>query len=470
MAREGFTRQVSEFVAALRYEDLPPSVVAKAKECILDQMGVQIMGSTLEWNKLVGDFVRDYAGKPESTVVNYGYRVPAYDAALSNATFGQGCELDDYGNGGHGGAATVPVGLALSETQPMTGRSLINAVVAGYEVMYRVGQLAAEGMRRRGFHSDSVLGFFGAAATAAKALALTPVQTLHSLAIVGSHACGTLEFDQSGGEVKRLHAGLGARGGIQSALLAERGLTGPSMILEGRRGICRTFADYEGDFDPALRGLGQDFLMPMVSFKIYPCLGRIASSIDAVVQLTKEHAILPQDIASIDIEVNENTLLHGGFIRQPKDVCGAQVSLAFCVALRLARGSNDLALYLDPQVWVDPVVLALIEKIQVRADPEARGERLRSARVAVRLASGRRVEAHQVYPKGSPNDPLSWSELADKFTRLASTALAPDQICQVLGMVERLESLQDVSSLMPLLVSKRTQPRHRSSSAEVGAK
>src|ERR1700751_6296757 len=120
----GITAKLAEHASKLRYEDIPSDVIEKAKDCILDQIGVELIGSTLEWNKIAYRYVVEMGGRGESTVVNHGAKVPTLDAAFVNATFGQGCELDDVGfaAGGHPGAATVPVALALCEKNPCTGK------------------------------------------------------------------------------------------------------------------------------------------------------------------------------------------------------------------------------------------------------------------------------------------------------------------------------------------------------------
>src|ERR1043166_7311737 len=133
----GTTEKLAAHAVKVRYEDLPPEAIEKAKDCILDQIGVELIGSTLEWNKIAYQYVADMGGRGESTVVNYGIKVPALDAAFVNATFGQGCELDDVGfaAGGHLSAATVPVGLALCEKERVNGKELLSAVVAGCDVI-----------------------------------------------------------------------------------------------------------------------------------------------------------------------------------------------------------------------------------------------------------------------------------------------------------------------------------------------
>ena len=256
----GITETLAAHTAKVRYEDIPPEAIEKAKDCILDQIGVELIGSTLEWNKIAYRYVADMGGRAESTIVNYGTKAPALDAAFVNATFGQGCELDDVGfaAGGHPGAATVPVALAVCEKQRSTGKDFLAAVVVGCDVMYRLLAAVRPSSGKRGFHSHGIGAPFGAMATAARLLRLNEGQILHAFGIAGMHSSGTMEYDQTGGEVKRVIAGVAARSGIQAAMLAQLGLTGPPTIIEGKRGFLKVFAD-QIEPEEITRDLGSDF-------------------------------------------------------------------------------------------------------------------------------------------------------------------------------------------------------------------
>jgi len=170
----GITEKLAAHTAKVRFEDIPPEAIEKAKDCILDQVGVELIGSTLEWNKIAYRYVADMGGRAESTIVNYGTKAPALDAAFVNATFGQGCELDDVGfaAGGHLGAATVPVALALCEKQRSTGKDFLAGVVVGCDVMYRLLAAVRPSSGKRGFHSHGIGAPCGAMTTAARLLRL----------------------------------------------------------------------------------------------------------------------------------------------------------------------------------------------------------------------------------------------------------------------------------------------------------
>ena len=449
----GITAQLANHTAKIRYEDIPYEAIEKAKDCILDQVGVELIGSTLDWNKIAYRYVLETGGKPESTIVNYGNKVPALDAVFVNATFGQGCELDDLGfaAGGHLSAATVPVGLALCEKRQVTGRQLLSSIVIGCDVMYRLLLSIRPSSGKRGFHSHGIGGPFGAMAVAGRLMGLSDGQMLHAFGIAGSHSAGTMEYDQTGGEVKRVHAGIAARGGLQAAMLARLGLTGPPTIIEGKRGFCRVFAD-QYDIDVITRDLGNDFKIMRIWFKIYPCVATVQGVIDTLAKIIDEHQIRAEDVEQIMVGISETSLSHGGAIYQPTDVASAQFSLPFSLALRLLKRDNDLSLYMDSNLWTDPEVLAIAKKVQSYADPNAKGEQNYNTTMEVKLKNGESLKAFGQYPPGSPLNPISREELRKKFSKLAAAVLPDDRIDQIIETVDKLETLDDCSKLQPMLV------------------
>jgi 2-methylcitrate dehydratase PrpD len=449
----GITAKLSNHTAKVRYEDIPREAIEKAKDCILDQVGVELIGSTLDWNKIAYRYVLEMAGRAESTIVNYGTKVPALDAVFVNATFGQGCELDDLGfaAGGHLSAATVPVGLALSEKDHVTGRELLSAIVIGCDVMYRLLLSVRPSSGKRGFHSHGIGGPFGAMAVATRLMRLSDAQMLHAFGIAGSHSAGTMEYDQTGGEVKRVHAGIAARGGLQAAMLARLGLTGPPTIIEGKRGFCRVFAD-QYDIDVITQDLGSDFKIMRIWFKIFPCVATVQGVIDTLAKIIDEHQIRAADVEEIKVGISETSLSHGGAIYEPTDVASAQFSLPFSLALRLLKRDNDLSLYMDPNLWTDPEILAVARKVHSYTDANAKGEQNYNTTMEVKLVNGKVLKAFQQYPPGSPLNPISREELRKKFSKLAGAVLPDSRIDQIIETVDKLETLDDCSKLPPMLV------------------
>ena len=449
----GITEQLAIHTARVRYEDIPPEAIQKAKDCILDQIGVELIGSTLEWNKIAYRYVAEMGGRGESTVVNYGNKVPTLDAAFVNATFGQGCELDDVGfaAGGHPGAATVPVALALAEKQPSSGKDFLAAVVVGCDVMYRLLAAVRPSSGKRGFHSHGIGAPFGAVASAARLLHLTDGQMLHAFGIAGMHSSGTMEYDQTGGEVKRVIAGIAARAGIQSALLAQLGLTGPPTIIEGKRGFLKVFADVV-EPDEITRDLGREFKIMRIWFKLYPCVATVQGVIYTLTKLIDQHRFSADDVEEIRVGISETSLSHGGAIYEPHDTASAQFSLPFSLAIRLLKNDNDLTFYMDPKLWTDPKVLALARKVKSYADPNAKKDQNYNTTMEVKLTNGETYKAFEPYPPGSPLNMVSRDVLRAKFRKMARAVLTEKRIDQLIESVDRLENYGDVAELIPLIV------------------
>ena len=449
----GITEQLSIHTAKVRYEDIPPEAIEKAKDCILDQIGVELIGSTLEWNKIAYRYVADMGGRGESTVVNYGTKVPTLDAAFVNATFGQGCELDDVGfaAGGHLGAATVPVALAVCEKQHSTGKEFLAAVVVGCDVMYRLLAAVRPSSGKRGFHSHGIGAPFGAMATAARLLGLNDGQMLHAFGIAGMHSSGTMEYDQTGGEVKRVIAGVAARSGIQSAMLAQRGLTGPPTIIEGKRGFLKVFAD-QVEPEGITKDLGSDFKVMRLWFKLYPCVATVQGVIYTLSKMIEEHRFGADDIDEIRVGISETSLSHGGAIYEPHDTASAQFSLPFSLAIRLLKNDNDLSSYMDSKLWIDSKVLALAKKVKSYADPNAKKDQNYNTTMEVKLNNGQSYKAFEAYPPGSPHNMVSREVLRTKFRKIARAVLAEERIDKLIEAVDHLETVDDAAKLIPLLV------------------
>jgi 2-methylcitrate dehydratase PrpD len=449
----GITEQLAIHTAKVRYEDIPPEAIEKAKDCILDQIGVELIGSTLEWNKIAYRYVAEMGGRGESTVVNYGKKVPTLDAAFVNATFGQGCELDDVGfaAGGHPGAATVPVALALAEKQGSSGKDFLAAVVVGWDVMYRLLLAVRPSAGKRGFHSHGIGAPFGAMATAARLLRLNDGQMLHAFGIAGMHSSGTMEYDQTGGEVKRVIAGIAARGGIQSAMLAQFGLTGPPTIIEGKRGFLKVFADLV-EPEEITRDLGREFKIMRIWFKLYPCVATVQGVIYTLNKLIDEHRFSADDVDEIRVGISETSLSHGGAIYEPHDTASAQFSLPFSLAIRLLKNDNDLSFYMDPKLWTDPKVLALARKVKSYADPNAKKDQNYNTTMEVKLINGKTFKRFEPYPPGSPFNMVSRDVLRTKFRKMASAVLTEECIEELIAAVDRLETYDDAAKLVPLLV------------------
>jgi len=453
-------RGLAEYIASLKYEDLPAATVAAAKEAILDQFGIILMGSTLPWTRPSYELAMELGSKPQSTIAGHGDKVCSPDAAMVNSNYAHSCEFDDtgYSGGTHASSITVASALALAEARQLSGRDFLLAVVLGCQVLYKIGRVLTRPISELGFHAQALVGPFGSATVTAKLLDLDVDTITHALSITGSHSSGTMEYDQGGGEVKRYHSGMAARAGMIAALLAQNGLTGPPEIFEGKRGLGKLHARLDDVSGILEEDSPEWFALEKRIVKAYPTVGTIPPAIQAFSYLIREHNVAFDELERIDVWINPHALGHGAAITKPKDTIGAQFSLAFSLGLAMVKGSNELKYYVDPEVLSDPEVLAVGDKLHVHGDMKygratevVDWDLYWGSRTQITLADGRTFLREELYRKGAPQNPLTHEELVGKFRSLASAAISEAQMDKVVAMVDNLENVDNVADIAALL-------------------
>jgi 2-methylcitrate dehydratase PrpD len=377
-------------------------------------------------------------------------RMPAPYAAMVAATFGHSCEYDDsHFLCGHPGTCVIPAVLALGEPRHVSGMVALAAIVAGYEAMVLgIGPVHPTTMAT-GWHGTKVGGVFGTAAAAAALLDLDATTTAHALAVAGSEASGTLEYDRSGGEVKRAHPGMAARSGVEAALLAQAGLTGPLTIFEGQRGIYRLFGD--GSAPQVEAVWSRTFHIRDVMYKLYPAVGTHQAPLDALRHLMGVDGVRAEDVASITVSGAPWSILHGGATDEPGDMIIAQFNLGFSLAIRLLHRSNAMPLYGDPSLWTNPQVRGLSAATTVRGMDFAPGESELGALVEVTLRDGRTLRRREQAFRGHPLNPAGPADIEEKFHSLVTGVIPAERADRIVDTVWHLEELCDIAELTALL-------------------
>ena len=307
MAHE--TVQLAEYAAGLRYEDLPPEVIACAKDCIIDTVAACICGSGLPWSRIVIEYAERTGPGGASRILGAGSAVQAPAAALANGALAHAFELDALtrpGAGAHPGATVLPPALAVAQ-QPgvsATGRALIAAFVAGNEVMIRIGRATGHTNEARGFHAPGTTGPFGAAVACGHLLGFDAAGMANALGLAGSLAGGLLEFAKGdGGMVKRLHLGRASEAGVLAASLAASGFTGPRTVLEGEFGFLRVFCS-EFDESELTRNLGREYVTLSTVLKRYPVHATAHAAVRAVRDLQALHGFAADQVEAITVTGN----------------------------------------------------------------------------------------------------------------------------------------------------------------------
>ena len=452
------TRRLGEFAADLSYEDLSPEVVDWAKYLCLDFAGVTLNGSTTDSAQAVVQALESVGRDGPAAVIGTNKRVLPEYAAMANGTAFHSIEMDDDNNEAmlHPGVTAYPTALAMADVTQANGKEFISAVVAGYDVIVRLGR-ALKGAEHyaRGFHPTGTCGAFGAAAVASRLLGLKGDSFVHALGIAGSQTSGSMEYLAQGAWTKRLHPGWASHSGIWAALLARSGFTGPTTILEGRDGFLQA---YSGDPDPSLvlLDLGEEYLITRTSVKLYPCCRWTHGPIDCLLELKHTHGIDPMDVAEVRVGVlSAGVKLIADPIeakRNPQSVVDMQFSMPFGAAVALTYGQASLEQY-RVGVPEDPQVNHIMQRVQCVTDPklDALSPRQMPAWAEVDTMDGRTLRSEVAYPKGDPENPVTWDGMKEKFNMLSSPVIGPRRQQEIISAVESLDQMEDVRRLAELL-------------------
>ena len=449
------TRDLARFSAGLRFEDLPSEVVGRLKLSVLDSIGVCLHGVTLPWTKHVQAMVEAEGARAEASIFGSGKKTSAANAALVNSTAGHAFELDDIHKQSiiHPGSLALPVALALAEAKgAASGRDLLAAIAAGYEVGARVGNAATVRLLLNGFHPQGTSGAFVAAATAARMLGLDAERTVHCLGIVGSQA-GGLMAAQEGAMVKRFHSGRAAQSGVYAAALARRGFTGIEDVLEAAYGgFLATHSDNPAP-EKLVAGLGSEWETLNVGYKPYAAVTSIHTALDALLQIMRDHALRADDIAAVEASVSQPTYVHCAWEYKAQGLTAAQMNLYFGLALIAIDGNAFVEQYREARLK-DPKLLGFIERISARVDPEieAMGAAFRhAARITVTTRDGRVLKAEMLNRRGSAENPLTPGDVERKFRDVVRSCLDARHIGRIVAIVQDLEKQDDAGELIRIM-------------------
>jgi len=443
--------ELGTFVANTRYETLPPAVADTVKLRVLDLLAAGLAGHYMGCHRQI---LPALGGAPEATVWGAGTRIALRDAILVNSFMSHALYLDDGSRftGGHPSPVVIPPALGLGETQHSSGRALIAAVAAGYEVFLRLGRAIYPSTVVRGFQSTAVLGAVSSAAACANLHGFTPQTATHALAIGCNLGVGLKEALKSSGS-QPIQVGRSAEAGVLVARFVQHGAAGADSILEN--GFLRAFAE-NADAAGICAGLGTEYRIFETYIKAHGgCRGNHAP-VDVVQDTVAKHGIKAADIAKMVVRVD--TVTDAAEIHNPRNGEQGQFSVAFSVAVALLFGDASIFQFTDAKVN-DPRVREMMGRISVEVDKalDAGYPEKRASSTLIETTDGRRVEGYIDNAKGEPEQPFSPAEIEKKFLTLARETM-PGYGEQVHELVMRLETVTDVSALTALLTHGVSKP------------
>ncbi len=451
------TRKLGEFVATLQWSEASPKVKSLMPVLMIDYFRAALAGQNRPWTNAVTELYRSHTSAQNASVLYANTQVDVARAAFINGVAAGSLDWDDSHVAAiiHPGVVIWPAALAMAEIVKCTGEELLTAVLAGYETAIRIGMSIQPEHSLRGFQGTPTCGVFGAAAACARLLKLSPEGCRNALGIAATFSCGISQFFVSGSDIKRFHAGKAAANGVEAALLAHAGHTGPHDAIEGTQGFARAFSDR---FDPEVCVADLHLAFPTEWVSLKPHVGsvRMQAAIEAANGLSKS-GIKADQIQSITIGV------HGAMMsklasNKPIDIQQAQLSTPFAVAMAFIMGPTKpgpLALSVDDYEAAlnDQTVWDLCGRTLCVVDAEVEARTTSesvSGRVTVHLLDGS-TKAHFVEsPKGCPQNPMSTDEVAARFLALSENILNEAQCQSWLTQAYAIERLQDLAPLFAL--------------------
>jgi len=457
------TDYVAGFVVATQASDIPADVMHLGKRSVIDGLGLALAGAASQTSALARRYLASLgvASSGGSTVVGSELRLPARFAAFANGVSIHADDYDDtqlaiakdrvYGLLTHPTAPALPPALALAERDRRSGRDLMTAYQVGVEVECKVAEAILPRHYQQGFHSTGTCGAIGAAAAAAKLLGLDRETTRRALSLGATQAGGLRE--NFGTMTKPFHAGRAAESGVVAAELAALGFTASPNGLDAERGFFRAAGGgYSAEMIDRKLGNPWTFAFPGVSIKPHPSGSLTHPGMSVMQDLIRRHGLRAERVRRVAVGTNHNmpnALIH----HRPRNELQAKFSMEFCMAILLIERSAGLEQFTD-EVVNRPDVQALIERVDfgVHPDAEAAGFDKMTTIVQVELDDGTSVRGCADFGKGSPANPMSDGELADKFGQCAQWGgFDGAQSQRMLDAIWRLDELADVRELTSLL-------------------
>lgn len=387
-----------------------------------------------------------------ATILGTDERAGIVDAAFASAMTGHGAEINDFIPSAfvQPGPAVLSVGLAVAEVKGATGAELLSAVIAGYEVAGRMPKaLGVDNLRRAGIANHGIGPQFGAAVTAAALLRLPQDKIADVFSFCAQQASGSWQWllDVEHIEKAFVFAGMGARDGLHAALMVAAGFRGVRDCLDNPGGWMRGPLFSGGDRAYLIEDLGRRSELPHTAFKRYPVGGPTQPAVEALLDLASD--VAGADVASVLIEMP-------GRWQAFRDAAMPALNLRYLAAIILLDGRLDFVGAQSLQRMAqDPAARALMDKVEIRHDPAQEtqpGEpRTESARVAIVLADGRRLERYVPHVLGFPSHPMSAADVEAKAAELMAPALGAARAQSVIDAVRGLEALPDASALIRLI-------------------
>ncbi len=449
--QSSIAHQFARYALALNYASLPPEVVHEAKRCFLDALGCAIGAFESPGYSMCKAVIQEIGGKEEATTFGSGIRTSVLNATLVNSFLVRYLDYNDMGGGGHN-SDSIPGLIALSEREKASGRDLLTSIVISYELGDRVVHASEKPWSLKGWAFDA-RGGLSMPPALGKLMGLNESQIANAIGICTSHSLPLNILDANREEcnmAKNLRFGWVVYDAILSCMLAQKGFTGPERVVEGDSGFREVLMQGDMDLEHLTDFSGWRILRNM--YKYLCANGTTHGHVYATLAIVKEHDLKPEDIAAIHIKAGAREARHTvtPAKKYPRNGESADHSAFYTNAIAIKERNFGPDSF-KPEKFTDPVVLDLIEKMTVEADPNMPEYGFEGSSEII-TKDGRRFFKHIITPHGTGDDPLTDRELEEKFTGMANKYMDKSHIKKIFDTVWNMEKLSNIGELTKLMV------------------
>jgi 2-methylcitrate dehydratase PrpD len=451
-ALEQPSRALSEFLAGLRYEDIPAAVVSRTEDLFLDWIVSALAGKGARPTLVMEQFARlmGPASGPAEVLTSRG-RTSAWFAALINAAASHFVEQDDLHNSSvlHPGTVVFPAVLAAAQELGASGRDLITAAVAGYECGVRVGEFLGRS-HYKVFHTTGTAGKLAAAAGVGRLLELDATRMNHCLGSAGTMAAGLWEFLRDAADSKQLHTAKAAADGLMAAYIARDGFTGAVRIFEGPQGMAAGMST-DADCACLVDRLGERWATAETSFKFHASCRHTHPAADALLAAMRSHHLDADDVTQVTAFVHQGAIDVLGPVTDPRTVHQSKFSMGFVLANIAVHRRAGLGEFTDAALD-DARLRNFHDRVTMRLDSEVDQAYPKRwiGKVEIETRDGRKIAQRVDTPKGDPGNTLSRAELEDKALRLGRYAGGADDD-EMHQLIERVWTLRNAPNVRDFL-------------------
>jgi len=445
------THTLAEFTVGLRYEDIPEDARVAAKRFIFDSVGCALGGLKQEDPEIYMKVLRYLGGNPHATILGTAEKMSLVDATLVNALLIRVMDYNDiyWMQDPSHPSDIIPAALCVGEHLGKSGADILTAIIIAYEIEMRLCEFAVPGIRERGWH-HATLTQFASPFTAGKVMDLTVDQLVQAAGISGS-AHGSTGSVTAGKltMMKNTVDPLATAAGVEAALLAKEGYTGPEHAIDGKEGLMQCLGE-AWDNDKLVGGLGESFRITRCGMKAYPTEALTHAPITATLNLIRRHELAPENIAAVEIKTIARAadILSDPSKYEPQSKETADHSLPYCIAAACARARVTPEEFKDESIQ-DPAIRHFLPLIRVTAEPEyeALFPDKQPNHVTIETTSGERFEEYVEFPRGHYTMPLEKVDLVQKFAALASPELSEAQVEGIYDLIMEFDNLETMAPL-----------------------